>query len=117
MRTSESARARVVLLLTAAALAVVGMLFWPAPEAVLALDSDGDGLSDAEELAFGTNPNQVDTDGDNLTDFNEIYYTGTAPGNPDTDMDGENDDVDAYPWRRTRTRAARRRSRRRSRPT
>jgi hypothetical protein len=97
MRTSESARARVVLLLVGAALATVGMLFWPAPEAVLATDSDGDGLSDAEEAAFGTDPNQVDTDGDNLTDFNEIYYTGTAPGNPDTDMDGETDDVDATP--------------------
>jgi hypothetical protein len=35
MRTSESARARVVLLLVGAALATVGMLFWPAPEAVL----------------------------------------------------------------------------------
>ncbi|MBX3176147.1 MAG: hypothetical protein KF886_02185 [Candidatus Hydrogenedentes bacterium] len=33
-----------------------------------ALDSDGDGLTDAEEAALGTNPNNADSDGDGLLD-------------------------------------------------
>lgn len=36
------------------------------------IDSDGDGLSDAEESSQGTNPQQVDTDGDGFTDSQEI---------------------------------------------
>ncbi len=32
------------------------------------IDSDKDGLSDAEELALGTNPNNPDTDGDGIND-------------------------------------------------
>ena len=36
------------------------------------LDSDGDGLSDAIESAFGTNPNNKDTDGDGFDDKTEI---------------------------------------------
>ncbi len=39
-------------------------------------DSDGDGLSDAEELAWGTNPRVADTDGDGLSDGNEILEKG-----------------------------------------
>lgn len=35
-------------------------------------DTDGDGLTDADELARGTNPYAVDTDGDGLTDNIEV---------------------------------------------
>ena len=37
-------------------------------------DTDGDGLSDAAELALGTNPNSVDSDGDGLPDGWEVEY-------------------------------------------
>lgn len=35
-------------------------------------DRDGDGLTDQEELAFGTDPNNPDTDGDGYSDLVEI---------------------------------------------
>ena len=35
-------------------------------------DSDGDGLSDAEEEALGTDPNNPDTDGDGYEDGEEV---------------------------------------------
>jgi len=34
----------------------------------IGLDSDGDGLTDSQEVAFGTDPNNPDTDGDGLLD-------------------------------------------------
>nr|WP_258687101.1 ZirU family protein [Pseudomonas laurylsulfatiphila] len=37
-----------------------------------ALDSDGDGLTDEEELVHGTDPTKPDTDGDGLTDKEEV---------------------------------------------
>ena len=74
-------------------------------------DSDGDGLTDLQELTWTKNhPNQpygrvlnpfvnnaVDTDGDGLTDAEEMYYKGTDPDNPDTDGDGFKDGEDRYP--------------------
>ncbi len=52
------------------------------------LDSDGDGLSDAEELELGTNPLLQDTDEDGLSDYEEVNRTGTDPLLADTDADG-----------------------------
>lgn len=52
------------------------------------LDSDGDGLSNAEELALGTNPLLQDTDEDGLSDYEEVNRTGTDPLLADTDADG-----------------------------
>jgi hypothetical protein len=43
------------------------------------LDSDGDGLTDAQELALGTDPNNPDSDGDGLSDFYEVYVSHTNP--------------------------------------
>ena len=58
-------------------------------------DTDGDGLSDGQEVnQFGTNPKQQDTDGDTLSDGAEVDEHGTSPTNPDTDGDGETDGVE-----------------------
>ena len=46
------------------------------------LDTDGDGLSDAEEAVWGTNPRVADTDGDGLSDGNEILEKGFDPSRP-----------------------------------
>jgi hypothetical protein len=51
-------------------------------------DRDGDGLSDAEEDEFGTDPLNPDTDEDGLTDGGEVAEFGTDPLDPDTDSDG-----------------------------
>lgn len=53
----------------------------------IAVDSDGDGLSDEEELTLKTNPNVIDTDNDGLSDYEEVYIYLTDPLNPDTDGD------------------------------
>jgi len=44
-------------------------------------DTDGDGLTDAEEEFYGTDPNNPDTDGDGFSDFEEIV-AGTDPLDP-----------------------------------
>jgi hypothetical protein len=50
-------------------------------------DTDGDGISDYQEISLGTNPSVVDTDGDGLSDSQEIQ-AGTNPLAADTDGDG-----------------------------
>ncbi len=70
------------------------------------VDSDGDGLTDAQELALGTDPLNPDTDGDGFSDGVEVYFAARGgnfnplrpdPGCPpnlrgvDTDCDGIND--------------------------
>lgn len=50
-------------------------------------DSDGDGISDDDEVADGTNPDLADTDGDGLDDGREKEL-GTDPNSQDTDGDG-----------------------------
>ncbi|MCZ7544105.1 MAG: thrombospondin type 3 repeat-containing protein [Anaerolineae bacterium] len=50
-------------------------------------DSDGDGLSDGEEAAHGTNPRVADTDGDGVSDGEEVHTLHTNPANPDSDGD------------------------------
>ena len=51
-------------------------------------DTDGDGLSDAEEAALGTDPLNPDTDGDGLTDGFEVD-NGLDPLVADLDADGD----------------------------
>ena len=43
------------------------------------LDSDGDQLSDEEELALGTNPAEINSDGDGQDDFFEHILAKTDP--------------------------------------
>jgi eukaryotic-like serine/threonine-protein kinase len=58
-------------------------------------DTDGDGLSDGEEVnQYGTHPKNRDTDGDGLSDGDEVHLYGTSPTNPDTDGDGVPDGVE-----------------------
>jgi len=55
------------------------------------LDTDLDGLTDEEEIFFGTDINNPDTDGDGLTDREEVKVYGTNPLQADTDGDGYTD--------------------------
>lgn len=58
---------------------------------LLYIDSDMDGLDDAQELQLGTDPHNGDTDGDGLSDWEEVFVYGTDPTNPDTSGDGISD--------------------------
>ncbi len=59
-----------------------------APEVpVVDLDSDGDGLTDAEEAALGTSSRKPDTDADGLFDRDEVEIYHSNPLNPDSDGD------------------------------
>jgi hypothetical protein len=51
-------------------------------------DIDGDGLSDVDEAAYGSDPLNRDYDADGLLDGEEVYVYGTDPLNNDTDGDG-----------------------------
>lgn len=55
------------------------------------IDSDGDDLSNVEEIQIGTDALDADTDDDGLSDFNEDRTHGTDPLDSDTDADGLND--------------------------
>ncbi len=55
-----------------------------------ALDPDNDGLTNLQEYLHGTDPHVADTDGDGLLDGQEVKL-GTDPLNPDTDGDGLTD--------------------------
>ena len=50
-------------------------------------DTDGDGLSDTQEVEIGTDPTNPDTDADALSDGDEVLQRTTDPLNPDTDGD------------------------------
>jgi hypothetical protein len=57
-------------------------------------DVDEDGLTDDLELLAGTNPNVDDTDGDTLKDGAELNEHMTSPIRADTDLDYLRDDVE-----------------------
>jgi hypothetical protein len=54
------------------------------------LDPDGDGLTNLQEYLLGTNPHVADTDGDGVSDGQEVK-NGTNPLVADTDGDGLTD--------------------------
>lgn len=56
-------------------------------------DTDDDGLYDGEEIAIGTDPCAVDTDGDGLWDGTEVVF-GSDPLMSDTDDDGVGDFIE-----------------------
>jgi hypothetical protein len=60
-------------------------------------DSDGDGLTDAEEATVGTDPNNIDSDADGLGDREEVMVYDTDPLDADTDADGflDGDEVES----------------------
>ncbi len=70
-----------------------------------AVDTDGDGLSDAEEAKLGTDPNSPDTDGDGLTDGAEVNTYHTNPLVADTDGDGLTDGDEVNVWHTDPTKA------------
>jgi hypothetical protein len=57
-------------------------------------DKDRDGLSEEEELVYGTSDLESDTDGDGLSDGEEVNRWGTDPTNVDTDGDGFTDMIE-----------------------
>ena len=67
----------------------------PVPSTV---DTDGDGLTDDQEIELGLDPNSADFDNDGLTDGEEINTYNTDPKNADTDGDGlsDGDEVNTY---------------------
>lgn len=58
-------------------------------------DTDGDGLTDGQEVRLGTNPNRPDTDGDGLTDAHELQLN-TNPLVADTDGDSLLDGLEVH---------------------
>lgn len=73
-----------------------------APDLSSTLDSDGDGLTDAEESLLGTNPQRKDTDYDSLDDHTEIIGFALGgqtwygdPTKPDSNGDGV---IDSLGW-------------------
>lgn len=63
------------------------------------IDSDADGLTDAEEEQIGTDPYDPDTDKDGLTDGEEVKVYHTDPLNPDSDWDGLTDGAEVLTYK------------------
>jgi hypothetical protein len=65
------------------------------PQTIPQIDSDGDGLSDAQELMIGTLLDDSDTDNDGVSDYDEVNFDGDASDyNPATDLNPFDADTD-----------------------
>lgn len=62
-------------------------------------DVDGDGVSSADEKAAGSSDTEEDTDGDRLSDYEEINFWGTDPAVVDSDGDGMPDGAEVIAGR------------------
>jgi subtilisin family serine protease len=62
------------------------------------IDSDGDLLTNVEEIALGTDALDSDSDGDGLDDYQEVQTYSTDPLSDDTDSDGVNDYDEVIVW-------------------
>ena len=73
----------------------VPLNFGPTPVLNILVDTDGDGLTDDEEIVLGTDPTNPDTDGDDLFDGTEVDMAAGSgcpdPLDPDSDDDGLSD--------------------------
>ncbi|MCC6943922.1 MAG: hypothetical protein IT335_05055 [Thermomicrobiales bacterium] len=61
-------------------------------------DSDGDGLTDADEKIYGSDPQNPDTDEDTLSDGDEVHIYGSSPTSMDSDGDGLPDYNEVMQW-------------------
>lgn len=61
------------------------------------IDADGDGMTDDQEAAIGTDPGDPDTDDDGVWDAEETYMFATNPALADTDGDAMDDRADPAP--------------------
>lgn len=68
-----------------------GSTFTATPVPVGSSDQDQDGLTRDQELQLGTDPLKADTDGDGLSDRDEVEKYKTNPLVADTDRDGFTD--------------------------
>lgn len=61
----------------------------------LDLDSDQDGLEDSFEININTDPHNWDSDGDNISDYDEVAFDGDDDGyDPQTDTNPLDQDTD-----------------------
>lgn len=51
-------------------------------------DVDGDGLNGFVEELYGSNPECIDTDGDGLSDYEDLFILGYSPASADSDNNG-----------------------------
>jgi hypothetical protein len=97
------ALATILLLAAPAAMAAADDSDREWPEHDEGMDTDNDGLTDAEERELGTDPENADSDDDGLSDGQEVNTWETDPLNSDTDGDSlsDGDEVNNYgtdPW-------------------
>jgi hypothetical protein len=73
--------------------AILNVIYTPVAPAQTDVDSDGDGLGDAQEASLGTDPANADTDADGLLDGDEVTAE-TDPTLYDSDGDGFGDNAE-----------------------
>ena len=84
--------------IAAATSACGGYVVVDTPPRHVVTDTDGDGLLDVDERAYGTFVDDPDSDADGLSDGHEVFDVYTDPLDPDTDVDGLYDGEEIYDW-------------------